>query len=175
MSAKWRRTKTNSKRFSIFRVLSRVRNKKTSQAFRTKASQARPQISCRKNEIQKLSSRTKMREPPHLVDVLEGSDEIVIVAEIAGFNREDLRINVGDHRLMLFGEATDRKYRKSLNLPKQVIPSTLWTRYKNGVLEIRVKKAVEEKSIGKVVGRGCRTDLEKLERNAVQGPKAGEG
>jgi HSP20 family molecular chaperone IbpA len=174
VSAKWRRTKTNSKRFSIFRVFNKVRGKETSHAFRIKASGARRQTSWRKNEIQKLSLRTKMREPPHLVDVLEGSDEIVIVAEIAGFNRKDLRINVGDRRLRLFGEATDRKYRKSLNLPKQVIPSTLSTRYKNGVLEIRVKKAVEEKSIGKVVGRECRTDLEKLERNAVQGPKAGE-
>jgi HSP20 family protein len=87
-----------------------------------------------------------------LIDILEVDDEITVVAEIAGFNREDLRINAKDQRLTLTAEASDRKYRKSLNLPKRVIPSTLSTTYKNGVLEIRVKKAVEEKPMDKVAG-----------------------
>jgi HSP20 family molecular chaperone IbpA len=46
----------------------------------------------------------------------------------------------------------DRKYYKSLNLPKRVIPNTIRMTHKNGVLEIRLKKAVEEKTIDKVAG-----------------------
>jgi len=86
-----------------------------------------------------------------LVDVLEGPDEIIVVADLAGFNREDLRVHVKDERLTVAAEALDRKYRKSLNLPKRVIPRTIRTTYKNGVLEIRLKKA-EEKSLDKMAG-----------------------
>ena len=87
-----------------------------------------------------------------MIDVLEGNDDIAVVAEFAGFNKEDLRIHVKDQKLTLYAEASDRKYRKSLNLPKRVIPSTICTTYKNGVLEIRLKKAIEEKAMDKIAG-----------------------
>jgi len=97
--------------------------------------------------VQKASAQKKLREPRPLVDVLEGNDDVVVVAEFAGFKKEDLRINVKNQRLTLSAEAFDRKYHKSLNLPKRVIPSTICTTYKNGVLEIRLKKAAEEKAL----------------------------
>jgi HSP20 family protein len=93
----------------------------------------------------------KCREPKHLVDVLEATEEIVVVADFAGFRREDLRVRASGERLTVAAESADRKYRKSLNLPKRVIPSTMRTTYKNGVLEIRLKKA-EEKSMSKIAG-----------------------
>lgn len=93
-----------------------------------------------------------MKEPKPLIDVLERNDDIAIVAELVGFNKEDLRIRVKDQKLTLSAETSDRKYYKSLNLPKRVIPSTICTTYKNGVLEIRLKKAIEEKAMDKVAG-----------------------
>ncbi len=87
-----------------------------------------------------------------MIDVLEEKEEIVVVAEFAGFNRENLRTNVKNQRLTLSAEVLDRKYYKSLNLPKRVIPNTIRTTYKNGVLEIRLKKSVEEKSIDRLAG-----------------------
>ena len=86
-----------------------------------------------------------------MVDILERTDEIIVVADFAGFKREDLKVRVKGEALTLAAQASDRKYRKSLNLPKRVIPSTMRTTYKNGVLEIRMKKA-EEKSIDKIAG-----------------------
>jgi HSP20 family protein len=86
-----------------------------------------------------------------LVDILERTDEIIVVADFAGFKREDLKVRVKGEALTVAAQAMDRKYRKSLNLPKRVIPSTMRTTYKNGVLEIRLKKA-EEKSIDKIAG-----------------------
>jgi len=93
-----------------------------------------------------------MKEPEPLIDVLEEKDGIIVVAELAGFNREDLRIHVKNQRLTLSAESPDRKYHKSLNLPKRVIPSTIHMTYKNGVLEIQLEKTVEEKAIDKVAG-----------------------
>jgi HSP20 family protein len=75
-----------------------------------------------------------------------------VVAEFAGFDKENIRTSVKDQRLTLSAHTSDRKYYKSLNLPGRVIPSTMRTTYKNGVLEIHLKKAVEEKAIDKVAG-----------------------
>jgi HSP20 family protein len=93
-----------------------------------------------------------LKEPKPLIDILEDDNDICIVAEFAGFKREDLRIDLKEQRLTLSAETLDRKYHKSLNLPGRVIPSTICTTYKNGVLEIRLKKAVNEKVIDKVAG-----------------------
>jgi HSP20 family protein len=93
-----------------------------------------------------------LKELEPLIDILEERDDVIIVAELAGFNNEDLRIHAENQRVTLSAEASDRKYYKSLNLPKRVIPSTMRSRYKNGVLEIQLKKAAEEKAIDKVAG-----------------------
>jgi len=132
------------------KVFNRAKNKNAERRFRAKNSSAKHHGNAYKYRVQRTSAE-KLREPKHLVDVLEGTDEIIIVAEFAGFNREDLRVHVKGEKLTVAAEALDRKYRKSLNLPKRVIPNTIRTTYKNGVLEIRLKKA-EEKSIDKIAG-----------------------
>ena len=146
MSAKWRRNR-NSKKFNIFRVFNKIRDRNSPQTFQTKGSRVRRQSYPYRYRVQKVSAEKKLREPRPLADVLEGNDDIVVVAEFAGFRKEDLRINLKNQRLTLSAEVLDRKYHKSLNLPKRVIPSTLCTTYKNGVLEIRLKKAAEEKAL----------------------------
>jgi HSP20 family molecular chaperone IbpA len=146
LSAKWRRNR-NSKKFNIFRVFNKIRDRNSPQTFQTKGSRVRRQSYPYRYRVQKVSAEKKLREPRPLADVLEGNDDIVVVAEFAGFKKEDLRINLKNQRLTLSAEASDRKYHKSLNLPKRVIPSTLCTTYKNGVLEIRLKKAAEEKAL----------------------------
>lgn len=152
LSAKWRRSKRNLKRFNIFKVINKVRTKNAPQTFRARALKGKGQARPYRYRVQKVSGEKRLREPKPLIDVIEGNDEIAVVAEFAGFNKEDLRIHVKDQRLILSAEASDRKYRKSLNLPKRVIPSTICTTYKNGVLEIRLKKAIEERAMDKVAG-----------------------
>ena len=87
-----------------------------------------------------------------MIDILEENDEIIVVTEFAGFQRENLTIHVKNQRLTLSAENADRKYHKSLNLPRRVIPETIRTEFKNGVLEIRLKKGAEEKTIDKIAG-----------------------
>jgi len=97
----------------------------------------------------KIYKERRLKEPEPLVDVLEEKDDVIVVAEFAGFKRENLRIQVKDQCLTLSAEASDRKYYKSLNLSMGVIPNSIRTAYKNGVLEIRLKKAIQEKAVSK--------------------------
>jgi HSP20 family molecular chaperone IbpA len=104
------------------------------------------------DRIPKSYGTGKLKEPEPLIDVFEERDEIVVVAEFAGFSRENLRVDVKNQKLILSAQASDRKYYKSLNLPNRVISETLRLAHKNGVLEIRIKKVAEEKTIDKVAG-----------------------
>jgi HSP20 family molecular chaperone IbpA len=88
----------------------------------------------------------KCDEPKPLIDIFQENNWITIIAQIAGFNKETLKINVTDQKLTLSAKAKDRRYYKSLNLPKVVIPNIMHTTYKNGVLEIKLKKATKEQT-----------------------------
>jgi HSP20 family protein len=99
--------------------------------------------------VRRIRLEGRMREPEPLLDVLEGRRDIIVVAEFAGFNKDSLEISVDRYRLTLCAQALDRRYYKSLNLPKRVIPNTIRTSCKNGVLEIQLKKAVQRKALGR--------------------------
>jgi HSP20 family molecular chaperone IbpA len=152
LSAKWRRSKRNLNRFNIFKAFNKVKGKNASQKPRVKNSKSKKQPYPYRYRTPKIDMKRKIREPEPLVDVLDEGDEVKIVAECIGFDRKDLRIHVKNQRLTLSAESSDRKFHKSLNLPKRVIPSTIRTTYKNGVLEIQFKKDFEEKTIDKVAG-----------------------
>jgi len=80
----------------------------------------------------------EVREP--LVDVFDEEQEIVIVAELPGVAEDEVHIEVQDDILSL--ETTgERKYAKEILLPEPVDAATLQKAYKNGILELRLKKA----------------------------------
>ncbi|MEM2537638.1 MAG: Hsp20 family protein [Candidatus Bathyarchaeia archaeon] len=95
---------------------------------------------------------SKCREPKPLLDVLNLEDGIVVVAELKGFKGENIKVKVDGRQLILSAKNQNRKYYKRLNLPAVVIPEYMHTTYKNGVLEIRLKKAVEENAMSKLAG-----------------------
>jgi HSP20 family molecular chaperone IbpA len=152
LSAKWRRYKKRSKRFHISRDFNKVKDKKFDHPFRINYLRIKRGTYPYKHSLLNTYRGRKWKEPKPLIDVLEEKNKIIVVAEFAGFKRENLKIHVKDQRLILSAEASDRKYHKSLNLPKRVIPTTMCTSYKNGVLEIEFEKAGKEKAIDKVVG-----------------------
>ena len=79
----------------------------------------------------------EVREP--LVDLFDEQAEIIVVAELPGVAEEEIHINIQDDILSLetIGE---RKYAKEILLPKPVDGATLRQAYKNGILELRLKK-----------------------------------
>lgn len=127
--------------------------KEIPKAFRNKRIKVKKHAYPQKFRIPKVYEERKLKEPQPLIDVLEDKNEITIVAEFAGFKRENLKLDVKNQRLTLSAESSNRRYHKSLNLPSRVIPDTIHTTYKNGLLEIHLKKLVhEEKTIDKVAG-----------------------
>jgi len=143
LSVKWRRNKKVSKKFKIIGTINKGKGKNAPPTFPMNSKVTKwghPQ----KIEFQKIYKGRRWRELEPLIDVLEEKDDVVVVAEAKGFSKENLRIQIENQRLTLSAEALERRYRKSLNLPARVIPNTMRTRYKNGVLEIRLKKAAEE-------------------------------
>ena len=140
MSANWRRNKKHPKRFNIFRALNRGKDNNIPKVFRIEDSKIKRHTHPYIYMVPKNQRERKWRELEPLIDLLEEKDDVIVVTQFAGFQRETLRIGVKNQRLTLSAEALDHKYHKSLNLPKRVIPNTLHTTYKNGVLEIRLKK-----------------------------------
>jgi HSP20 family molecular chaperone IbpA len=140
MSARWKRTNKNRKWLDIkdLAPISKLPKKEKAKAkIKAVASNFRPS-----------SSYIKRQDLKPLIDIFQDSNNITIIAEIAGFNKETFKINVKDQKITLSAKSKERRYYKSLNLPKVVIPDETHTKYKNGVLEIKLKKA-ESTAIGK--------------------------
>jgi HSP20 family protein len=78
------------------------------------------------------------REP--LIDIMEGEKEVVIVAELPGVDKNDISLETDEDHLIVSVNTPDRKYHKELMLPTKVDPKSAQASYKNGVLEVRLKK-----------------------------------
>jgi len=74
-----------------------------------------------------------------LVDVYEEGDTVTIVAEMPGVEKEKIKIRAEGRRLVI--EASDgKKYYKEVDLPTEVDVKSAKASYKNGILEIKLKK-----------------------------------
>jgi len=78
------------------------------------------------------------REP--LVDVMEEDKDVVILAELPGVERDDINLHATEDHLTISVDTAERKYHKELILPAMVDPKSAQASYKNGVLEVRLKK-----------------------------------
>jgi HSP20 family molecular chaperone IbpA len=148
LSAKWRRSRKHLKWLDLGSP-GKYRPQGHSKTLHAEPLRTARIMHPQKYRLPKGYAKRKWREPKPLIDIFQENNWITIVAEIAGFNKETLKINVKDQKLTLSAKAKDRKYYKSLNLPKVVIPNIMHTTYKNGVLEIKLKKAVKEETINK--------------------------
>ena len=79
----------------------------------------------------------EVREP--LVDLFDEEQEIVIVVELPGVAEGEVQVGIQEDILSL--ETTgERKYAKEILLPAPVDAASLETTFRNGILELRVKK-----------------------------------
>jgi HSP20 family protein len=95
------------------------------------------------------------------VDVFDNKDAVVVKAELAGMDPDDIQIEVEDNVLTLKGERkfeervdderyyrVERRYgsfQRSLALPQGVKPDDIAASYDDGILTVIVPKAEEEK------------------------------
>lgn len=139
MSARWRRSAKSRKWLDFYHQKPKIKKSKISQlehAYHVKSISASSSFRASKSFAER-----RIQEPKPLIDIFQENNFIIVVAEIAGFNRETLKIHVKDQKITLSAKSKDRRYYKSLNLPKVVIPEVMYTKFKNGVVEIKLKKA----------------------------------
>ena len=148
MSTKWRRSRKHLKWLEL-KNLANTSSEEKSKILRIENTRTTRAMPHQKYRLPEGYSKRKWKEPKPLIDIFQENNWITIVAEIAGFNKETLKIHVKDQKLTLSARAKDRRYYKSLNLPKAVIPNTVHTSYKNGVLEIKLKTAAKEEPLNK--------------------------
>lgn len=91
------------------------------------------------------------------MDVIETDQEIIVHCDIPGLERkEDVHIHVEKHMLTIHGSVEKKhedkdhqmirqeriigKFSRSISLPAHVDPNEVHASYRNGVLEVRMKK-----------------------------------
>jgi HSP20 family protein len=78
------------------------------------------------------------REP--IIDVFDEKEEIKVYAEMPGVSQEDIKLDLKEDILDISSQSGDRKYHKEVLLPAKVKAENLTSSYKNGILEVKIKK-----------------------------------
>ena len=81
---------------------------------------------------------SETREP--IVDVFDEADRLQVIVELPGVEEKDISVELKDSTLYLTAGKGERKYKKEIDLgvPVKGEPKK---QYKNGILEINLKKA----------------------------------
>jgi HSP20 family protein len=81
------------------------------------------------------------------MDIHESGDEIRIVADIPGVDKEDIDLQCDGTTLDLSATGTEREYRERVSLPARVDEHSASATYNNGVLEVIFERADDTTSI----------------------------
>ena len=111
--------------------------------------------------INPMFKLTERRWKPQM-DIYETPEEIIILAEIAGVNKEDLELEISSKAVKIFGNrseyfrienATYRlaeiqygKFERILYLPSPIDPEVVSASYTNGFLQVRLAKLALDRS-----------------------------
>ena len=101
---------------------------------------SRRAVNSRERRVEKVElGELKEKEP--LIDIFEEKDEIRIIAELPGVEESNIKINLEGEKLIISADIGQQHYQKEIILPCPV-KREFEKRYKNGTLEIRLKKMV---------------------------------
>jgi HSP20 family protein len=78
------------------------------------------------------------REP--LIDIVDEDDNIKVVAELPGVNKEDISLFLTENSLTIDVNTPERRYHKELELPVEIEEASARSRFLNGVLETTMTK-----------------------------------
>jgi|GEM_PF-408529 len=86
-----------------------------------------------------LAGQPKRTEREPLLDIFDENGNIVVYLELLGLKEEDkLQLSVANNKLII---DTDKDYHKEILLPAVVDTNSFTKKYKNNILEVRLKKA----------------------------------
>ena len=79
-------------------------------------------------------------EPEPLVDIIEDAETLVVLASLPGVKRDSIDLRTTENRLTISVNTPNLECHKELKLPARVDPKSAHASYKNGVLEVKLKK-----------------------------------
>jgi HSP20 family molecular chaperone IbpA len=79
----------------------------------------------------------KERKEP-LLDIFDEDADLIVYLELLGIKEDKLRLRVVNNKLII---DADKEYHKEISLPAVVNANSFTKRYKNNILEVRLKKA----------------------------------
>ncbi|WP_054845859.1 archaeal heat shock protein Hsp20 [Sulfuracidifex tepidarius] len=87
-----------------------------------------------------------------LVDVLEKGEEVKVVAEVPGISKDDVKLKIVGQKLVLYtSDSAPKKYYAEVELPAEVDENSAKANYKNGIVEITLKKKNPKAMEGKEI------------------------
>lgn len=101
------------------------------------------------SRVRGLPATGEQREP--LVDIVTGDRMVQVIAEVPGVEKQDINLNTTENSLTISVDTEDRKYYKEVLLPEKVDPESTKATYKNGVLEVSMKKMEKKKPTSKKI------------------------
>jgi HSP20 family protein len=82
-----------------------------------------------------------IEEKEPIVDVFEDGHYINIMAELPGVEEKDVNLKIEDDAVTINVETPKKKYYKEAKLPTSVEKDSVESKYRNGILEVKLKKA----------------------------------
>ena len=79
-------------------------------------------------------------DPEPLVDVIEDGETLVVLAALPGVNKDAIDLRITENCLTVSVDTDDLEWYNEFKLPTKVDPKSARASYKNGVLEVKVKK-----------------------------------
>ncbi|MFB6266948.1 MAG: Hsp20/alpha crystallin family protein [Halodesulfurarchaeum sp.] len=81
------------------------------------------------------------------VDVYENEDEIRVVADLPGVEKDDISLQCDGEYVTIEAASTNRKYDERVPLPTRVDPESGSATYNNGVLEVAFDRSEDTTDI----------------------------
>jgi HSP20 family protein len=78
------------------------------------------------------------KEP--LEDVILANGEVKVVLELPGVEKKDIKLRTTETVITISVDTSKRRYHKEIELPASVDPKQVKASYKNGVLEVTLKR-----------------------------------
>ena len=73
------------------------------------------------------------------ISVDEKNKSLIITAEMPGISKEDIRVNISNNLIVLYGKRGNKKYHTEIPVKSELEESSAKARYTNGILELKAK------------------------------------
>ena len=83
-------------------------------------------------------------KPDALLDIIESNNEFTIVAEILDAEEKDIKVEANETELKISIDTPEQKYYREIVLPGKVQPKSAKVHCRNGILEVKIAKQLDE-------------------------------